>query len=137
MTPKQITAVKASWEQLRPVWEQTAFLFYSRLFGQYPELRHLFRTDSREQGHRLMAMLDTAVASLDDFDSLSPDVQALGARHLSYGVADNHYALFEEALHWTLSQGLGTDFTPEVEAAWRALYARLAATMRSGAGAAG
>lgn len=137
MTPEQITAVKASWEQLRPIWEQTAFLFYTRLFEQYPELHDLFRTESGEQGHKLMAMLDTAVASLDDFDALAADVRALGARHMAYGVCDDHYPLFEDALHWTLSQGLGPDYTVEVEAAWRALYARLADTMRAGANGAG
>jgi hypothetical protein len=45
--------------------------------------------------------------------------------------------LFEDALQWTLRQGLGHDHTAEVEAAWRALYARLAKHMCAGAGAAG
>jgi hemoglobin-like flavoprotein len=61
-------------------------------------------------------------------------VRALGARHLGYGVTEEHYALFEDALHWALSEALGPEYTPEVEAAWRALYARLANTMRAGAG---
>jgi hemoglobin-like flavoprotein len=76
MTPEQITSVKTSWAQIRPVWEQTASLFYARLFERHPELRGLFRTDGRQQGHKLVAMLDTAVVSLDDFDALSPDVRA-------------------------------------------------------------
>lgn len=132
MTPEHINTVKASWAQLRPISEQTAFLFYTRLFEQHPQLHGLFKTDTREQGHKLIAMLDTAVASLDDFDALVPDIRALGARHVRYGVGGDHYALFEDALHWALSQALGHDYTPDVEAAWRALFGRLATAMQAG-----
>jgi hemoglobin-like flavoprotein len=132
MTPEQIAVVKASWEQLRPVSEQTVFLFYTRLFEQHPELHDLFRTGTPEQGHKLMAMLDTAVASLDDLDALDANIRELGARHLGYGVADDHYVLFEDALHWALSQGLGDGYTPDLESAWRALFGRIAETMRVG-----
>jgi hemoglobin-like flavoprotein len=134
MTPEHIAAVKASWEQVRPISEQTAFLFYTRLFEQHPDLHAMFRTDTREQGHKLLAMLDTAVASLEDFDALEPDIRELGGRHVDYGVMDGHYPLFEDAMHWALSQGLGDGWTPDVEAAWRALFGRLSRTMRAGAG---
>jgi hemoglobin-like flavoprotein len=38
-----------------------------------------------------------------------------------------------DALLWTLSQGLGDDFTPEVEQAWVEVYTVLAETMQAGA----
>ena len=129
MTPEQITTVKASWQQLRPVSEQMAFQLYTRLFELNPTLHELFTSDSREQGHKLVAMLDTAVASLDDFDALAVDIRDLGARHVEYGVESEHYTLFEDALHWALSQGLGERYTAEVAAAWRALFRRLSRTM--------
>lgn len=134
MTPEQIAVVKTSWEQLRPVSEQTAFHFYTRLFEQHPQLHGLFRTDTREQGHKLMAMLDTAVAALDDFAALEADIRALGARHVDYGVTDTHYVLFQDGLLWALSQGLGAAYTPDVEAAWRTLFGRISAAMRTGNG---
>jgi hemoglobin-like flavoprotein len=37
------------------------------------------------------------------------------------------------ALLWTLEQGLGAAFTPEVKTAWTAVYELLAATMLEGA----
>ena len=37
------------------------------------------------------------------------------------------------ALLWTLEQGLGSDWTPEVEAAWRDAYSLLAGVMRAAA----
>jgi hemoglobin-like flavoprotein len=132
MTPQHIAVVRITWEQLRPISEQTAFLFYTRLFDQHPELHGLFKTDTREQGHKLLAMLDTAVASLEDFDALDADIRDLGARHVGYGVVDAHYNLFEDAMQWALSQGLGNAYTPEVEAAWSALFERISEIMRAG-----
>jgi hemoglobin-like flavoprotein len=57
-------------------------------------------------------------------------VQALGRRHAGYGVEDRHYAVVESALLWTLKEGLGSEFTPEVEDAWRTAYGVLASTMK-------
>jgi hemoglobin-like flavoprotein len=48
-------------------------------------------------------------------------------------VRDEHYDKVGEALLWTLAQTLEADFTPQVEAAWRSLYATVATTMRDAA----
>ena len=37
------------------------------------------------------------------------------------------------ALLWTLGQGLGEEFTPEVEVAWGETYGTLTAIMKAGA----
>jgi nitric oxide dioxygenase len=43
------------------------------------------------------------------------------------------YAVVGEALLWTLEQGLGEGFNPEVRSAWANVYDVLAATMQAGA----
>ena len=78
----------------------------------------------------------TAVGGLDNLEALVPAVEAPGARHATYGTTAAHYAPVGEALLWTLGQGLGDAFTPEVEAAWTKVYGVLAATMQAGAAAA-
>jgi hemoglobin-like flavoprotein len=60
-------------------------------------------------------------------------VQRLGARHTGYGVQPQHYQTVGAAILWTLAQGLGDAFTPEVEEAWTAVYTLLAETMQEGA----
>jgi hemoglobin-like flavoprotein len=60
-------------------------------------------------------------------------VQALGRRHAGYGVTDEHYDMVAEALLWTLQQGLGEYFTPDVAAAWCSAYAILADVMKAAA----
>jgi nitric oxide dioxygenase len=76
------------------------------------------------------------VGGLDNLEALVPAVEAPGARHATYGTTAAHYAPVGEALLWTLGQGLGDAFTPEVEAAWTKVYGVLAATMQAGAAAA-
>jgi hemoglobin-like flavoprotein len=130
MTPKQIALVQASWKQVQPIADQAAALFYSRLFTLEPSVKRLFRGDMQEQGRKLMQMISVAVSSLARLESIAPAVRALGRRHAGYGVEPRHYNVVEQALIWTLGQGLGNDFTDEVEDAWRTAYRVLADTMQ-------
>lgn len=104
-------------------------MFYNRLFELDPALRPLFNGDMAEQCRKLMQMLAVAVESLDHLETILPSVQALGQRHVVYGVKIEHYATVAEALLWTLEQGLGETFTPEVKEAWTAVYRVLTGAM--------
>ena len=133
MTPEQVTMVKDSWAQVAPIAEQAAELFYGRLFELNPGYRALFKGDMKEQGKMLMSMLNTAVISLDRLDAIVPAVQALGQRHVGYGVKPDDYATVAEALLFTLEKGLGDAFTDEVKEAWIVTYATVASVMIEGA----
>ena len=133
MTPRQIALVQESWKRVVPIGDQAAELLYARLFALDPSLERMFKGDMRVQGRKLMAMVSAAVSSLTRLDSVVPVVQALGRRHAGYGVEERHYAVVEEALVWTLEQGLGAGFTKEVEEAWRTAYGLLATTMKTAA----
>lgn len=129
MSPSDIVLVQSSFRRIVPIAEQTAALFYARLFELDPELRSLFRGDMQQQGAKLIAMLARAVALLDQVDTLAPTIRALGARHTSYGVVEKHYATVGAALLWTLQKGLGAEFTPAVASAWSAIYSLLSQLM--------
>lgn len=134
ISEKQIQLVQNSFQQVVPIAETAAGLFYQRLFETMPEASSLFRnTDIKEQGKKLMQMLGIAVAGLTKLESIVPAVKALGVRHVRYGVRDEHYQAVGEALLWTLGQGLGDAFTEEVEEAWAVVYAVLAETAIAGA----
>lgn len=136
MTPQQITLVKSSWQQVLPIRETAADLFYSQLFTLDPSLKALFRGDMKEQGRKLMAMISVAVNALDKLETIVPAVQDLGRRHAGYGVKDPHYETVATALLWTLGKGLGDGFTSDVKQAWVAAYTILADTMKQSARAA-
>ena len=133
MTPQQIAHVQRTFAQVRPIADTAATLFYSRLFMLDPSLKPLFKGEMTKQGQMLMSMIGSAVAGLNNLEKLAPIVRNLGARHVAYGVNDDHYATVGAALLWTLEQGLGEDFTPEVHEAWAAAYTILAETMKAGA----
>ena len=133
MTPEQKILVQQSFARVAPIADQAAALFYGRLFELDPSVKPLFKTDLESQGRKLMQVLAMAVSGLDDLDALVPVVQTLGRKHVAYGVTDEHYDTVGSALLWTLEQGLGEGFTPEVKAAWTDVYSIIATTMKTAA----
>ncbi len=131
MTNDDILLVQRSWNQVLPIQEKAAELFYRRLFELDPGLRRLFTGNLEQQGAKLMQMINAAVGSLDRLDALLPVVRQLGERHGTYGVRDEHYDTVATALLWTLERGLGDGFTPAVKAAWIKVYGVLAQVMRT------
>lgn len=133
MTPEQALLVKTSWEKVVPISETAAELFYGKLFELDPSVKALFKGDIKEQGAKLMKMINTAVNGLDKLEEIVPAVQQLGVRHVAYGVKDEHYETVGAALLWTLETGLGDAFTEEVKDAWATVYGVLADTMKAAA----
>src|SRR5215475_5769331 len=122
MNSRQIELVQESFSKVQPIAVEAARLFYQRLFEIDPSLRPMFRGDIEEQGRKLMQIIGVAVASLRQLDRILPAVEDMGRRHAGYGVRDEHYATVASALLWTLEQGLGSAFTPDVRDAWVAMY---------------
>lgn len=133
MNNDQKLLVQKTFEMVAPIADVAAGLFYGRLFEVDPSLKPLFRGDIKDQGKKLMATIKIAVQSLDRLEALVPVVQALGRRHLAYGVRDEHYDTVGGALLWTLEKGLGEAFTPEVKEAWTIVYGVLAKVMKDAA----
>ncbi|HYD52740.1 MAG TPA: globin family protein [Gemmatimonadaceae bacterium] len=134
MQPTDVRVVQRTWEQVVPIADIAAELFYARLFELDPSLRPLFAaSDMAEQKRKLMQMLTVAVRGLGRIEELIPALEAMGQRHVGYGVTDDHYQTVGAALLWTLARGLGDVYTPEVEAAWVRTYEALAGAMMRGA----
>jgi len=129
MTPQEVALVRQSFAKVVPISEQAAALFYDRLFTVDPSTRPLFRGDMKNQGAKLMAAIGAVVKSLDRIEVMLDEIRALARRHDRYGVREEHYASVGGALLWTLEQGLGSDFTPEVREAWATAYGILSSTM--------
>ena len=98
---------------MTPIAKQAAQLFYDHLFEQNP----LFKSDTKSKGKKLMTMITTAVNSLDKFEVILPPVEDLGKRHVGCGVVAEHCDAIGTSLLWTLGQGLGDAFTPDVKEA--------------------
>jgi hemoglobin-like flavoprotein len=133
MTPEQQILVKDSFAKVAPMADVAATLFYDELFQRDPALRALFKPDMTEQRQKLMAMLGTAVANLAEWERIAAAVQALGRRHVDYGVKPADYQTVGAALIATLEKCLGEEFTPAVRAAWLACISKVAGAMLTAA----
>ena len=130
MTPTDKQLIRSTWAAVEPIQDAASDLFYERLFELDPWLAELFaETDMRRQGRMLMQTLAIVVKSLDDLSAVVPAVQALGRRHVGYGVKAEDYATVGEALLWTLEAGLGDAFTPEARTAWAGAYSVVSTVM--------
>ena len=133
MTPEQVEIVQASWAKVIPISQTASELFYARLFEIAPEVKPYFKGDMKEQGKKLMVMIGTAVNSLTNIEAVVPAIRDMAIRHVDYGVKPEDYDSVGTALLWTLEQGLGDDFTPEVKDAWAEVYGLVAGTMKDAA----
>jgi nitric oxide dioxygenase len=131
MTPDQIKLVQDSFAKVAPISGQAAELFYGRLFEIAPQVRAMFPDDMTEQRKKLMATLAIVVQGLNNLDTILPAASALAKSHVSYGAEAAHYPVVGQALLWTLEQGLGPSWTPEVAAAWTGAYTTLSGFMIS------
>jgi hemoglobin-like flavoprotein len=131
MTPSQIAMVQTSFAKVAPIADQAAIMFYDRLFETAPQVRAMFPADLTEQRKKLMATLAVVVHGLSNLDSILPAASALATRHVAYGAKREHYPVVGAALLWTLEQGLGEAWTPELAEAWTAAYGTLSGYMIS------
>jgi hemoglobin-like flavoprotein len=87
MTLQQIELLQNSFARVLEQPEQTASLFYQRLFKLDPSLNKLFPNDLTKQQRKLIEIL----GDLTRLEVILPAVQRLGERHTKYGVIENHY----------------------------------------------
>src|SRR6185436_10758720 len=129
MNVEQVQLVRDSLVDVRPLADRIAESFYAHMFEIAPYLRKLFTGNMKTQGTMLMTSLELAVSSLDDMESILPSVQALGERHVSYGVKKEYYPYAKESFLWALEKHLKEEFTPPLKKAWAEAFETLIEVM--------
>jgi hemoglobin-like flavoprotein len=130
MTPHQQNLIKESFGMVAPIAHEAAAIFYARLFELDPSAENLFVHTSMDDRYRtLMQTMTIVVKSIDNLDPIVPAIQALGARHGSYGVKANHFETAGQALIDTLGMCLGDAFTAECREAWIEAFGILSSMM--------
>jgi len=129
MNTEQVQLIRDSLVNVRPLADKIAESFYAHMFEIAPHLRKLFTGNMKTQGTMLMTSLELAVSSLDDMESILPSVQALGERHVSYGVRKEYYPYAKESFLWALEKHLKDGFTPTLRSAWSEAFDTLIEVM--------
>ena len=129
-----VLLVQSSFHQIAPRLIAFGERFYAVLFDVNPELRALFKNDLAVQQRMLVSMLNSLVRGLNRLAEIEGGVRALGQRHCRYGTSPDHYDKVANALLLTLQEFLGDDFTPEIRAAWIAVFGTISGLMLPGSG---
>ena len=102
-------------------------LVYRRLFREHPETQAMFRTEGADlvKGSMLAltidAMLDFAGERSGRFRLIECEVQS----HEAYGTPRELFGKFFGVIADTMREILGTDWSPEIEQAWRTLLGEI------------
>lgn len=134
METEHIRLVQRSWSLIVSHSDNAARIFYARLFTLDPRTPEMFiHSAAEERERKLMQMLALSINALSNLSELTPAIESLGRRHVSYGVTDEQYETAREALLYMLAQLLGPMFDDAMRAAWNDIYDELAGVMRRGA----
>ncbi|MEG4943000.1 pentapeptide repeat-containing protein [Microcoleus sp. F4-D5] len=129
-----VEILEQSFEKIKPRADEFAASFYEKLFKTHPELKPLFaKTDMEKQQKKLISALVLVVENLRSPEALGPVLNALGGRHIGYGVIPKYYGPVGDTLLSAFEQSLQQDWTPEVKLAWTDAYRAITALMLKGA----
>jgi|RhiMethySRZTD1v2_1073278.scaffolds.fasta_scaffold03887_6 hemoglobin-like flavoprotein len=129
-----VVALRESFELVVERSPELTRRFYEILFERFPQTRPMFRRNTPAQQEKMLtAALVAVVDHLEDAPWLGSTLQALGARHVDYGVRDEMYAWVGECLLATLAEVAADDWTPRYAKAWQDAYAAISGLMLEGA----
>ncbi|MEL7097199.1 MAG: globin domain-containing protein [Pseudomonadota bacterium] len=121
--------IRDTWAKAITQREALAARFYTLLFQKAPETQVLFTGDMHAQGVKLIDTLNFIVDHLDDPDQLLPAARDLAIRHVSYGVAPEHYDVVGASLIEAMQSILGPDFDAAARQDWGSTYSGLISHM--------
>src|SRR5436190_16577087 len=129
-----VTLLRSSFEALAPRAPELVDRFYAILFERYPQVRPMFaHVNMGEQKKHLIQALVLLVANLEKGDILKGYLGVLGAKHVRYGVRDEHYDAVGECLLAAMAEIAGPIWTEELRREWAGTYGAVASMMKQGA----
>jgi hemoglobin-like flavoprotein len=100
---------------------------YARLFAAHPEMEALFVRDTNGavRGEMLARVFEMILDFIDRRSYAAQMIQCEVVTHEGYGVPPEVFGIFFVTVAETLREILGPDWTPEVDASWRAMLDRM------------
>ena len=102
-------------------------LVYIRLFREHPEAEAMFRSEGAElvRGAMLAQTLDAIMDFTGDRSGRFRMIECEVQSHDAYGTPRKLFGAFFGVIADTMRELLGSDWSPEIDAAWRKLLAEL------------
>lgn len=132
MTTQDIELVRNSWVSVLAHRDEAGDFFYNHLFSQSPQMKGLFKSDTRTQNQKLMSSITLIVTKLNKLDNIKAEVEFLAKRHINYQVKPAYFTVFGNAFFYMLAHILGNNWTDEMEIAWNKVYELISQAMIDG-----
>ena len=132
LSGRKLPLLRHTYSLIEPRSGLTGLVFYRNLFSLAPSLRSLFQTSIELQSRKLMEALSYTIATFEQPNALLPVLEALGRRHVTYGVRDEHYEIVIQAMLQTLAEMLGAEFSTKDRNAWEEALSFVAGVMKRG-----
>ena len=102
-------------------------LVYERLFAAHPEARALFRTEGSEpvKGSMLALTIESILDFAGERSGRYRMIECEAISHDAYGTSRDLFVTFFAAIADTLRGILGSDWSDDIDGAWRRLLADL------------
>lgn len=130
MTAEQSAIIKQSSPKVLARTLGNAQILYDKLFELAPETKELFKNTSMErQSQMLVAAIGKLVRSIDNWENVKPDLEALAKRHAGYGLKPEHFVFFGIAFLHMLKSMYENEWNSSLEDAWKAIYQDISEVM--------
>jgi nitric oxide dioxygenase len=126
VTEEQKKLLQSTVSTARENSKQITDKFYSTLFKEHPEFKNFFNQTNQKTGKQPAALAETIfhfIEHLDNLDVMKPQMSRLSNKHRAVTVKPEHYPIVGKYLLPAIKENLGNKNTPEVSAAYDALYA--------------
>ena len=119
--------IETSFELAAERCEDLSPLVYERLFRQSPEMKpHFWRdTNGAIKGEMLARVIEAIFDFIGERKYANHLIQCEVVTHAGYDVPPEVFATFFGTVAETMEALLGSDWTPDIDGAWRSLLADL------------
>ncbi|CAF3423213.1 unnamed protein product [Rotaria sp. Silwood2] len=131
VTAEQKNLLQSNISVIKEHGKEITTKFYSTMFKEHPEMRNFFNQTNQKTGKQPMALAQTVyyfVEHLDNLDVMIPQMARISSKHRAITVKPEHYPIVGKYLLQAIKEYLGEKATPELMAAWQAVYDLIAAT---------
>jgi nitric oxide dioxygenase len=131
VTAEQKKLLQSTANVLKEDGKEIMAKFYSNLFREHPEYRNFFNETNQKTGKQPAAMALTIyyfVENLDNLEKMTPQMARVSAKHRATFVRPEYYPVVGKYMLEAIKDSLGKQGTPDVVAAWQALYNLMAST---------
>ncbi len=129
LNAETIATIKQTAPVLATEGEAITRLFYSKLFGNHPELQNVFNMAHQAQGEQPKALAESVfryASHIDQLQALGPDVRRIAHKHASLAVTPEQYPIVGKYLLEAIGEHLDLPADHAIIQAWAAAYGQLA-----------